>query len=503
MHVERELKFRLAAASASRVWSLVPGPARIHRRILESVYYDTPERRLRAARAALRLRRDGRRWLICFKHECAAASGLAQRGEWEAPVARGALAVSALPVAEIRTSTGLDLRTLEPRLRPVFSTRFARHSSEILAKDGTRIELCIDRGRIVAHGRRAPIEELELELRAGELTAMLAFAEELVEPLGLELEPLSKAERGYRLASGERAAPVKGRWPSLKRRDSVEDAMRAVLEACLAQVEGNLYGVARATDPEYLHQLRVGMRRMRSALRVFQVVGPRDVFRVPVSGLKELMPELGAARDWDVFCAKLAALAKAEGTDAAQLVRLLRSARARRAAARKAARTLAGAARMQRFLLGIIRWLHEARWRANRTAEPMPTHSLGRFAARALARQERRVLREGEKADRSDASHRHRLRIRAKRLRYACEPFAALFGRADARRYLARLESLQDILGELNDIAVGRRLLAELRSGRGDPGSEFMRGWYAAREEGLVAQLEDAWRAWRKTRSPW
>jgi len=503
MHVERELKFRLAAASASRVWSLVPRPAPVRRRVLESVYYDTADRRLRAARAALRLRRDGHRWLICFKRDAAPASGLAQRHEWEVKVARRALAVDALPLAEIRATAGIDLRPLAPRLAPVFSTRFTRRSSEAVLAGGTRLELCVDRGSIAAGRRRAPIQELELELVAGDLAGMLDFAERLVEPLRLELEPLSKAERGYRLAARERAAPVKWRCPPLTKGGSVEEAMCAVLEACLAHVEANLDGVAHAADPEYLHQLRVGMRRMRSALRVFEGLGPRDVFRAPAAGLREFMPELGAARDWDVFCARLGEVARAEGTDAPQPARLLRSARTRRAAARKAARALAGSPRMQRFLLGIMRWMHEARWRANPTIEPKPVRSLTRYAEHALARQERRVLRLGAKADWTDASQRHRLRIRVKRLRYACEPFAALYGQARARRYLERLESLQDILGELNDIAVGRRLLAELRSGRGDPEAEFMRGWFAAREGHLVAQLGGAWGAWRKTMSPW
>ncbi len=504
MHVERELKFRLDATSASRVWSLVPRSTPVRRRVLESVYYDTADRRVRAARAALRLRRDGRRWLICFKRDAAPASGLAQRNEWEVAVARRALAVDALPLAEIRATAGIDLRSLAPRLAPVFSTRFTRRSSVITLAGGTRLELCVDQGYIAAARRRAPIQELELELGVGNLAAMLDFAERLIEPLQLDLEPLSKAERGYRLAAGERAAPVKGRWPSLKGRESVEDTMRAVLEACLAQVQGNLYGVAHAAaDPEYLHQLRVGMRRMRSALRVFEGLGPREVFRAPAARLKELMPELSAARDWDVFCARLAALAKAEGPDAPQLARLRRVAGKRRAAARRTARGLVGSARMQQLLLGVMRWMHQAPWRTHGAAQRRSLRSLARYAGRALARQERRLLSEGEKVDWTDASQRHRLRIRVKRLRYACEPFAALYGRARVRRYLERLESLQYILGELNDIAVGRRLLAELRGGRGDPGAEFMRGWFAGREERLVSQLEGVWGAWRKTGSPW
>jgi triphosphatase len=485
MHVERELKFRLAAASASRVWGLIPGTAPVSRRVLENIYYDTPERQLRAAHAALRLRRDGRRWLICFKHDGAPASGLAQRSEWEGQVAHGALTVGALPLAQIRASAGLDLRALAPRLMPVFNTRFVRRSSVIALQDGTTIELCVDRGSIAAGRRRALIRELELELIEGDLGAMLEFAGLLVEPLRLELEPLSKAERGYRLAASERAAPIKARRPSFGEDESTESALLAVVQACLAQIEGNVEGVAQASDPEYLHQLRVGLRRLRSAWRSFEDLGPRKAFRAPAASLKELIPVLGRARDWDVFCLGLRRPA------------LVRRANAPRARARRAAQALVRSARMQRFLLGVARWMHEAPWRRDGEAR----RPAAAFAGRTLARLERRLRRCGDGIDWTDASHRHRLRIRVKRLRYASEAFAGLYEAPAVKRYLQRLEALQDILGELNDIAVGRRLLAEIRLEPDERAPVLRR--YAARVRRLVARLEPAWRAWRKSRSPW
>jgi inorganic triphosphatase YgiF len=484
MHVERELKFRLAAASASRVWDLIPGSAPASRRVLESIYYDTPERRLRKGHAALRLRRDGRRWLICLKHDRVPASGLAQRSEWEAPVTRGEVAVNALPIAEIRATTGLDLRVLAPRLMPVFSTRFTRDSSEFALKDGTRIELCVDRGGISAGRWRTPIRELELELAEGDIGAMLEFADGLVEPLRLTLEPLSKAERGYRLAAGERSVPIMARRPSFGEDDSTESALLAVVQVCLAQIEGNLQGVAQASDPEYLHQLRVGMRRLRSAWRSFEDLGPRKAFRAPAAELKNLMLVLGRARDWDVFCQGLRGL-------------VLRRASRERTRARREAQALARSARMHRFLLGVVRWMHEAQWRRDGEAK----RPAAAFAESVLARFERRLRRCGDEIEWTDALRRHRLRIRVKRLRYACEPFAALYEKPAVWRYLQRLEVLQDILGELNDIVVGRRLLAELKLAH-DERAPVLRS-YAARERRLVAHLESAWHAWRKSRSPW
>ncbi len=94
-----------------------------------------------------------------------------------------------------------------------------------------------------------------------------------------------------------------------------------------------------------------------------------------------------------------------------------------------------------------------------------------------------------------------------KRLRYACEFFAGSFAAAAARPYIKRLESLQDILGELNDIAVARRLLATLAP-RGAPRlltapAGRVRQTLAARERILVSSIGTVWTAFEKRRPFW
>jgi triphosphatase len=504
MHIERELKFRFPAQPASHVWKLLPGTPAVQRRAIRSVYFDTPDRRLRAARGALRLRRDGRHWFMSFKSGGLPATGLSQRAEWEVAVARNAFVPASLPLEEIRGETGIDLGDMIPRLAPVFETRFARRWAEIKLPADTAVDVCVDIGHIVAGRRGAPIHELELELRGGDLGTMLEFAEQLIAPLRLELEPESKAERGYRIAAAERPAPLKAQRPSLMHGEALEAAMHAVLQASLCQIEGNVYGVAHTRDPEYLHQLRVGMRRLRSALRTFERVGHREDFLAPIAGLKELMPILGEARDWDVFCGGLARRLRAEHDDRQALASLLHRARARRATERRQARALVGSARFQGFLLGVTRWQHSAPWRQQGSkAQRSLARPVATYAARAMTRAERKVLRRGDGLDLTDPLLRHRLRIRVKRLRYTCETFAALYHRGRMRLYLEKLESLQDILGELNDIAVGRRLLHYFSADRDRAAVGFMRGWFAAREQLLVGQLAAAWRSWRKTKHPW
>jgi len=487
MPIERELKFRLPARAAPRVWKLLPGKPAVRRKQVDSVYYDTPERRLLAARSALRLRRDGRRHLIAFKHERAPASGLAQRDEWEAGVASAELELGALPLGRIRRRSGLDLRRLAPRLAPVFETRFTRMAAEVTLGSGTVVSVCLDRGSIAAGRRREALEELEIELREGSLDAMLAFAAKLVAPLRLRLEPRSKAERGYRLAARERSAPLKAEPPTLRRDDPAREGLAAVLRACLGQVEGNVPGLICFDDPGYLHQLRVGMRRLRAALRGFDGPGERKEFEARTAELKALMRGLGEARDWDVFCARIGP-ARAPG--------VARKARARRAAARRAARELVQSARFQKFVLEMLQGVEARAAGARRRRGPL----VAEHAARTLQRLERKVMQRRAEGDWSDAARRHRLRIAVKRLRYACDGFASLYETRKFRIYLERLEALQDLLGELNDVAVARRLLGELRAGR-DEVERLLRSW-TRRERRLIAELDGAWRAWKKTRLP-
>ena len=466
MYIERELKLELPAAALERLLRLAPS-----RRSLASVYFDTPERALLRAGASLRLRRDGRKWLQTLKTDTEPQAGLATRAEWEMPVARNALALEAFPGAEIKAATGLDLARLRRRLRPVFETRFVRRTGLVALGDGASAELALDRGAILAGRRREPISEVELELKGGAPPALLQFATELALPLAFE----SKAERGYRLAAGGAPAPRKWRAPQLSQIPSAHEAFAAVFSAALAQAGANARGVRESEDPEFLHQMRVGLRRMRSALRAFAKVidKPKALLR----SLKRLSPALGEARDWDVFVENLRTLTREQA--------LLKRAQANRVLARQAARAVVSSPEFNLFLLRALRWIHSA-------PDKKKPKALAAYAETALSRLHRKTA---QGADWRDAERRHRLRIRVKRLRYACEFFAPCFRGVEP--YLSRLQALQQILGQLNDIAVARKLLKELG------GSPSVAAKLDARERRLIARLERGWNAFAAQRPFW
>jgi CHAD domain-containing protein len=251
-------------------------------------------------------------------------------------------------------------------------------------------------------------------------------------------------------------APRRWRAPAL--RDATpQAAFHAVALAALAQIEGNARGVLLSDDPEFLHQLRVGMRRLRAALRAFRGILVRKEARRVIRALRKLSPRLGAARDWDVLAARLAADRHSPG--------LLRKAQARQAAARRAARR----ALVSRRFASIgprVRTL-------GTTASSAP---LAQFGAAALTRAHRKLMAQADGPDWADAAARHAIRIRVKRLRYSCEFFAPAFPAKRVSTYLAALKGLQDILGALNDISVGRRLVG-----------------FDADEAVLVSRLGAAW----------
>jgi len=504
MHIEREIKFRLTPAAARRVARQVHPAGPWRRRMVSNSYYDTANERLRRAGVALRLRRDGTRQLQTLKVE-SAASGLSARAEWEIPAPRGRLDVAAFPREEILAATGLDMTRLATRLRPRFETRFARRSAAVIVDGATRAEISVDRGYVAAGERREPISEIELELKAGDTASLLRYAAAIAKPLGLALEFESKAERGYRLVAGKESPPPrKWRRPCLGELATPSEAFSAILAAALTQAGANAHGVARGGDPEYLHQMRVGLRRLRCALLAFRDLVPKKAAKPIAERLRQLMPPFGAARDWDVFCEGLVRLGTQEPERAQAMAPLLARARAKRGMARRRARLAAASPELQAFLLRALRWVSEGPWKGRaHKAEG----SLDAFAATALERLHRRTLEQAEDIDWSDAERRHRLRIRMKRLRYACDFFAASFAGAAARPYIKGLAALQDILGDLNDIAVARRLLAQIAPRSGAPelaaGASYTRHALAARERMLVSSLGAAWPTFAKRRPFW
>lgn len=274
------------------------------------------------------------------------------------------------------------------------------------------------------------------------------------------------------------------RAPRIAADASSGDCFVANLRATLEQVEANALGRA----PGHLHQLRVGIRRLRSTLRAFQPLLRRRKSRNFDRALRSILHALGAARDWDVFL------------HARPERRLLRAARRRSAAARRRERALLRSVLFAETLRLACSWAKTPPWRAGAD----PHEPAGTFSRRALRRLEDRLRRQAAGIDWSNAAQRHRVRIRAKRLRYGCECFLTAYGDGKTTKYLARLRKLQRVLGEMNDIVVQRGLLRVLaRDARLRKTAAELRAALDARESGLVGDLARRWRSFAKAKPFW
>jgi inorganic triphosphatase YgiF len=460
-------------------------PAQVSR--LRSIYFDTPRRDLRLACLGLRVRQgEGRlvqnlKWEKHFAHFT--------RHEWETEVR------SDRPDPEALVGTPADdvLDSGGESLEPVFTTTVER-TRRLWTRDDDVVEVSLDRGEITSGVRREPIQELELELKAGDPRALFELASTLADGVKLPLMFQSKAERGYHLADDPGWKPERAQPIAIPPETPAGDAFRDVAHGCLAQVANNARLVNRYRGIEALHQLRVGLRRFRAALTTFRSFvedSEYDEIRVET---KWLAGELDEARDIDVFIQESFRCVNPEPADRDAFARL--GAQLLHAQSEAYDRALGALAspRFTRLVLTAFRWLELGAWA--RSDEPV-VKSLrdGRtdaFAHDQLDRMRRQVRRRGRRLARLDARSRHRLRIKAKKLRYAAEFFSESFGRKGRRkRFLQALEDLQDSLGRLHDAAVSPQLALDLvRDHPAEAG--FAAGLIVARRRASAKKAERA-----------
>lgn len=485
---EIELKLQVPPAAAGAVARAVATRAAVVQRV-HTVYVDTPDGRLAAAGMALRLRRDGRRWLQTVK---ALDPVRLARLEHEVPIA--APPRGTLPAIDLSRHAGTPAAALlqavlgdAPVLGPVFETEM-RRTRRLLRVGATRLELALDVGRIRAGGRSLPLCELEFEWRSGPLQGLFDAADRWAGRHGLWLDVRSKAERGALLARGEAAAaPAKASRPVLDAAMPADPALRAIVAHGLAQLLPNAAALAAGTaGPEHLHQLRVALRRLRTALRVLADWSPA-VDPAWDDGLAALFDAVGDARDRDALSATLLPALRAAGAPFADWPTPAGVAPDPGAELRRADST--------RLLLALMAFAHGPG--ADRAGtDGSGTDAAAPFAERTrplLRRLHRQVLRDGERFLELDDEARHRLRRRVKRLRYSVEFLSSPWPAGVVRRTLDRLASVQDVLGRFNDLCVATQ--AFRRAADEDPRAWFAVGWLTAKREPL---LQDAARVLKK-----
>ena len=509
MAVERELKLRIAPEHVSR---LKHHPllkqltsARATTRKLYSVYYDTPSLDLHCKGMALRLRRIGRQWLQTLKGGGGVQAGLHLRNEWETPVSSQQLDMAALEACGAQRFP----TSLLKKLQPLFVTDFTR-TSYIVIYGGATIELAMDRGKIVAEQATRPISELELEIRAGEVQQLFKLGLALIDIAPLEVEHISKAEYGYALYTAFPRGAVKAHSPLLARSQSIPAALCDMIGACLQHLQANIPGVIGRLDEEYLHQVRVALRRLRVVMGMAETFHADTGLSLLHEQVAALCRELGRLRDWDVFVIQTLAGVSAHLSEEAGLQEIARISEKLREQHQGHVLDILRSQDYQRFLLHFGAWLNGGYSRT-----PVENNlTLPLFAAQILQRRSKQVAKCGKRLEKllsdkerkwvKDGAHElHRLRIACKKLRYSAEMFSSLYPDTKVRNYLSALALLQDILGLLNDAVMARRLLGELKASVRQEAALLVRCWIEHGYSERLVELHGAWEQFCREKKFW
>jgi triphosphatase len=453
---EVELKFTLATTSLRWLKEGLAQPARSETEV--SIYFDTPKLTLRKNGLMLRVRRIGKRRVQTIK--AGGNSSPFERSEWESDIDGD--------IPDLRAARGTALasiltKKLRRQLRPVFQTR-VRRTTYPLGNGHSDVALTLDKGKIDTGRRSAPLCEIELELKRGDKADLFSIARELTHKLPAQLAIKSKSERGYELVKNEGISAEKSEPIRLRNGTSAREAFRAIGHSCLRHVIAN-EPAALAGAADGVHQMRIGLRRLRAAISLFpDILGGAQTNTIKKE-LKWLSGELGPLRELDVFVTRVVAPATKRRHARRQGIPGLSSdLKERRAAALERAQTALRSARYRALLLNVAAWLETGDW-----TKPQDDLVRGRgevpvetSAAAQLARRWKKIRKKGKTLAELDARRRHKLRIQAKKVRYAAEFFASAFPgkKASKRReaFLSALKGMQDCLGDLNDIVVHESL---------------------------------------------
>jgi len=508
---EFELKFEVDDAQLRRLRSnrvldkIFVG--RASNKKLRSIYFDTADHSLRANGISLRVRQIGKDWVQTLKFDHQFKSGLSRPVEIEQTVPGASPEIARLKMSNLPENLRQLLK--KSKLEPVFETVISRTARQLHTKDGSCVEIAFDSGAACVGDNSAPINEVELELKSGVPSAVFHVARTLIDTEAMRFADGTKAERGYRLANGERSkpmSPARHVLPRLKKKDSAEDVFRALLRACHEQISHNWKVLMVSSHPEGPHQFRVGLRRLRSVLDGFEELLDSKTLNSLQKDAGDLARLAGSLRDADVLVEETVVPVANANPDEPQLMALVTALQKERESVRMRVLGDLKDGRTETFLLKLAEILEGEHVFERKKSATLP--SAKAVARTALKKSWRRVQQRGLRIAELKIEERHDMRKALKRFRYQFEAFAQLFPEQNPKRLQKKLKPLQESFGYLNDVAMAEQLRhmnydesqdAAILAGA----SEFVLGWHAARAEQSWQNARTLWTSIDRAKRKW
>ncbi|MBV9529712.1 MAG: CYTH and CHAD domain-containing protein [Bradyrhizobium sp.] len=463
---EVELKLRVASEDIVALRNHTHFAATLRNPVHEaqlSTYFDTDARDLRGRRVTLRVRRIGDKCIQTIK-TANDGPGFLERSEWEQAIEGDRPDLTLVK----DTAVGPLITDVCDALKPVFETRIERTSYH-LNGNASDIVMAVGEGQIVAGDSSVPVAEIELELKQGTPADLFKIARQINEIVPAHLEAKSKADRGYELLENESVGAEKGSNAELSAGMTTARAFTLIGRSCLRHLVANVPATI-SRDAEALHQMRIALRRLRTAISLFSEVVSDDRVDVVKAELRWLARECGPARDLDTLLVEVLRPLRRQYANQPGLVSVCRMFERKRLKSYRQAQQAIQSDRFRALLLDTAEWIEAGPWSTSEDAmartrreEPIEV-----YASDQLSRRYKKIRRRGKWINELSSEQLHGLRIQVKKARYAIEFFFNVYqGKKSAKRFKSIrscLTQLQNCLGEINDIATRKQLFAGMTS---------------------------------------
>ncbi len=511
------IKFELASDQVGRLQNLLVQSGQLaappHFETRKAIYYDTRDHTLRESGHSLRVLSGAPPALQLVADANGAAYRYFEMLRWQRDInphqdVPEEISPETLP-DELRESIG-------NMLRPIFTVE-AEHRKYALTHGDSEIEAIVTEGAVQTSGRTASFGETQFWLKAGSAADLFSFVLGIDETVPLRFGARTEACRGYALIERSEKKQVKRKPVQLEPGMSSAAAFRIIAHQCLHQVVANEPAMSTG-DAEALHQVRIGLRRLKTALSLFAALCTDTQTQTIKAEIRWFGEMLGPARDLDVFLSEVMLPLREQYRDDPGLVSLQRTYGAQRTKLYDRISQAANSVRFRALALETAAWIETGLWGMNQSEQTTLARNqpIEQFAEEELIRLRKKVKKKGDGIAALDPDERHALRLHVKKLRYTAEFFLTLFpGKKKSKRaFLASLKNLQSALGDVNDIAVRAGLKTEIITGkksRADTqklqhrafAAGLIIGHQRAKIETIVKQAERAYRDFLDAKPFW
>jgi triphosphatase len=498
MREDRELEFKvqLSKAAFDRI-SRSTKDKNVSRQKLRTIYFDTPQLDLFTAGLFLRLRQQKDRWIQTVKAGQGLKNGLSNPVELENEVSGELPDLGAITdrkyARKIRDVIG------KADVKPVFETVVQR-TTRRMQLNGSEIELALDAGEVRTDKSRLEIREIELELKQGRAEALLLAAEKLFD--GQEITPSSqtKSGRGYELLGARKPEKQPSEKLEIGPKTTCVDAFSALLEEATRHIIENRRLVLETDDRKGPHQMRIGLRRLRSLLKALRPEAEPELLRKFDKIAADVARAIGELRDADALRDSIYRPVADTASDRLGFSELNKALDGHHQSEQDKVRAFLQSPDWSHLQVYLSLWP-----RTLETADGLKQPLLGH--ARKLFKKRWKKLRKlGHDLEQLNAEQRHDMRKALKQFRYLSEFFAPIFGKVrQTSSFIKQLKELQDVFGYMNDVHMAAQL-PEVLKGQNDMAklaAQYVLGWHESEARHVWARAGTAWEQLRGSPKFW